>query len=239
VPVHLQRSTMLKTLHHHIYATKLRSLVHNSPLVLVYQQLENFSSPQLQTQLEKQLEGKGADGFNAHAMRIRNCVADGYDKSFGAFFQSCNIILGWSQAEGAAKPLDATAARKDDITQLCGKDSDRESHIPHIPHQSLKTIVNNSVKVADNLPLVLVGCFYRGQQMKITQLKDWAALNPAQVYGELLHVLEASAEDICSITGPAEDLVGAVDSITGQELLDVLDHMAGPAAGQAAEAASA
>jgi hypothetical protein len=226
---------MLKTLHHHIYATKLRSLVHASPLVLVYQQLENFSSPQLQTLLEKQLQGKGSEGFSAHAMRIRNCVADGYDKSFGSFFQSCNIILGWSQAQDAARPRDALASRKSDIVDLCGKDVQQEQRIPHIPHQALKSLVDSSIKAADRLPLVLVGCFYRGEQVRIKQLRDWAALNPAQVYGELLQVLEASAEDICAITGPSEELVGALDSITGNELIDCLDHMAGPAA--AAEAA--
>ena len=226
---------MLKTLHHHIYATKLRSLVHNSPLVLVYQQLENFSSPQLQSQLEKQLEGKGADGFKAHAMRIRNCVADGYDKSFGSFFQSCNIILGWSQAPDAAKPADATASRKSQLPELVGKDPSQEAHIPHIPHPALKSLVDSSMKASDALPLVLVGCFYRGQQLRIRQLKDWAALNPAQVYGELLHVLEASAEDICGITGPAEELAEALDSITGSELVGCLDHIAGPSAAAPAQ----
>jgi hypothetical protein len=229
---------MLKTLHHHIYATKLRGLVHSSPLVLVYQQLENFSSPQLQTLLEKQVEGKGsAEGFSAHAMRIRNCVADGYDKGFGSFFQSCNIILGWSQAQEAARPRDATASRKSDVVDLCGKDVQQEQQIPHIPHTALKALVDSSVKATDNLPLVLVGCFYRGEQVRIKQLRDWAALNPALVYGELLQALESSAEGICAITGPSEELVGALDRITGGELLDCLDHMAGPAEAAAAAAA--
>lgn len=95
---------MLKVLHNHIFASKLREVFASSPLVLVYQTLGDVSIPaitdQLQRALEQQLPGAGV---TASVCRMRNAVAASTgDVALQRFFQASNMLVGFSTPEYVA-----------------------------------------------------------------------------------------------------------------------------------------
>jgi len=106
-----ERSTMLKVLHNHIFASKLRDVFTQSPLVLVYQTVGTVdvagASARLQKQLDAQLPGSG---MRVQVCRMRNSVAQGAgDPALQQLFQASNLLVGFGGPTAAAAAAAAAA----------------------------------------------------------------------------------------------------------------------------------
>jgi hypothetical protein len=98
---------MLKILHNHIFATKLRDVFTQSPLVLVYQTVGSVdvadAAAKLQSQLDKQLPSAG---LRVQMCRMRNSIAAGSGQpALQQMFQASNLLVGFG-----ARPPSAAAA---------------------------------------------------------------------------------------------------------------------------------
>ena len=107
---------MLKALHSHIFAGKLREVFAASPLVLLYQTVGSLdaaaASAQLQAALDKQLP---AAGLRVRMCRVRNTVAASAGSGeLGQLCAASNLLVGFgpatSSSSSSASGSDAAAA---------------------------------------------------------------------------------------------------------------------------------
>jgi hypothetical protein len=103
---------MLKVLHNHIFASKLRDVFATSPLVLVYQTIGSVDAAAAASKLQAQLDAAlPAAGLRVRACRMRNSVAAGAGESaLARLFQASNLLVGFGPAATAAAPAAAAAA---------------------------------------------------------------------------------------------------------------------------------
>lgn len=198
---------MLRRLHNHIYACKLKE-VFEGPLVLVYQTLGNVDQlslkQQVQAGLSKEPTVKDAT-FSVCHMKNAVAAATG-DDTLSKLFTNSNLLLGFKlptqQQHSAALPqleqqqeqqqqdaqyeglLAAAMQRvKQDMSpqQVVGGHLQQQQPGPHIPQPALKAFVEAGMQLPSEQPLVLIGAFYKCAATPMGRLKKWIKLDQGQV----------------------------------------------------------
>mmetsp|Transcript_26923 Transcript_26923/g.58793 ORF Transcript_26923/g.58793 Transcript_26923/m.58793 type:complete len:233 (+) Transcript_26923:75-773(+) len=219
---------LLSSVHKQIQANKLRELFSSSPLLLVYQTLGNVRSAQLvddmQSMLDKQASGSG---IRANSFKIKNTiVASAKGSPLTPFFQANNILVGWSVPINQPR-LQFQAKRGDTLQSILGDlVAGQGPSPPKIPQKTLSTLIELSLNLPTKMPVALLAGFYNGQHVKLAHLKEWMALNEAQVYGELLAQIEGAPAELCNLDAHLEQLVDTVDAIQPFDILACLDAKA-------------
>jgi hypothetical protein len=103
---------MLKVLHNHIFATKLRDVFASSPLVLVYQTIGTVDAAGAAAALQAKLDAARlpGPGLRVRACRMRNSIAAGAGApALEQLFQASNLIVGFGPPAGPSPPPPAAA----------------------------------------------------------------------------------------------------------------------------------
>jgi len=203
---------MLRRLHNHIFACKLKEIF-ESPLVLVYQTLGHVDHLGLKQQLQAGLaKDVSAQDAHVHVCHMKNSVASATgDDILSKLFTNSNLLVGFKlpqqQAQHICKPSteqvqqqhhDAVAAATQKVLQSMRPQQavggllqqQQQQHARHVPHTALKAFVETGVQLPTEQPLVLVGAFYQCSATPLARLKKWIKLDPSQVSGgHLTHSL--------------------------------------------------
>jgi hypothetical protein len=199
---------MLRHLHNHIFALKLREVFVQSPLVLVYQtlgQLDHHGVKQsLQESVAKQLPAASVSVDVCH-MKNTMAAAAG-DDTLTRLFNNSNVLVGFKlpeymqqqqqvsqvaadepQQQQAGEQLAAAAAASGRVrsnmspSAIVGGLLQQPMPGPHLPQPTLRALVELGVKLPSQQPLVLVGAFYKRGSTPLAHLKKWIKLDAGQV----------------------------------------------------------
>lgn len=196
---------MLRRLHNHIFAVRLKELFTQSPLVLVYQTLGSIDhhgvKAQLQSSVAKQLPASNIQIDLCH-MKNSMAAATG-DDTLTRLFNNSNLLLGFKISEllqqqkqqqqpsleqgQQSHTAEALLAGMERIRQgmnpadIVGGLLQQQLPGPHIPQQALKALVEMGIKLPSEQPVVLVGAFYKCGNTPLAHLKQWIKLDAAQV----------------------------------------------------------
>jgi hypothetical protein len=197
---------MLRHLHNHIFALKLREVFVQSPLVLVYQtlgQLDHHNVKQdLQASVTKQLPAAGVSVDICH-MKNTMAAAAG-DDTLTRLFNNSNVLVGFKlpeylqqqqqslqpadeQQQQAGEQLAAAAASASRVwagvspSAVVGGLLEQPMPGPHLPQPTLRALVELGIKLPSQQPLVLVGAFYKRGSTPLAHLKKWIKLDAGQV----------------------------------------------------------
>lgn len=197
---------MLRHLHNHIFALKLREVFVQSPLVLVYQtlgQLDHHGVKQsLQESVAKQLPAASVSVDICH-MKNTMAAAAG-DDTLTRLFNNSNVLIGFKlpeymqqqqqsrqgadelQQQQAGEQLAAAAASgrvrsSMSPSAIVGGLLEQPMPGPHLPQPTLRALVELGVKLPSQQPLVLVGAFYKRGSTPLAHLKKWIKLDAGQV----------------------------------------------------------
>lgn len=195
---------MLRRLHNHIFASRLKEVFTESPLVLVYQTLGSIDHHGVKTQLQhsvtKQLPNSNVLVDLCH---MKNSMASATgDDAFSGLFNNSNLLLGFKfpelmqevqrqraeqQQQHSAGSIDAASASLGRIrqgtspSQIVGGLLQQELPGPHVPQPALKALVELGIKLPTEQPVVLVGAYYKCGNTPLAQLKRWIKLDAGQV----------------------------------------------------------
>eukprot|EP00878_Enallax_costatus_P009301 GHUV01009721.1.p1 GENE.GHUV01009721.1~~GHUV01009721.1.p1 ORF type:complete len:250 (+),score=77.82 GHUV01009721.1:264-1013(+) len=248
---------MLRKLHNHIFAVRLKELFTQSPLVLVYQTLGSIDhhgvKTHLQSSVAKQLP---TDNVQIDLCYMKNSMAAATgDDTLARLFNNSNLLLGFkfpelmqhmheqhtqqqSQQLQTAESLLAgleKIRRDTSPAQIVGGLLQQQLPGPHIPQPALKALVEMGIRLPNEQPLVLVGAFYKCDNTPLAHLKKWIKLDTKQVYGELLAALQSPIEGVLSINDLPADMLTALDAAAGAELSGVLEYKSQAEGSRAAE----
>jgi hypothetical protein len=199
---------MLKVLHNHIFASKLRDVFASSPLVLVYQTVGTVDVSEAAGKLQAQLDAAlPAAGLRVRMCRMRNSVAAGAgDPALARLFQASNLIVGFgpgaeAEAADAAASSDtaadgaaaaARAGRRDGLGELLGglfgapgthDKQQQQRRRQGLEHRALAKAFNLGAALPGQQPLVLLGAFYGRESIRLAHLKEWVGLDETRVRG--------------------------------------------------------
>ncbi|KAI8471516.1 MAG: hypothetical protein J3K34DRAFT_520462 [Monoraphidium minutum] len=249
---------MLKVLHNHIFATKLRDVFTSSPLVLVYQTVGGVDAAAAAAQLQGRLDAALPDARLAvRACRMRNSVAAGAgEPALEKLFQASNILVGFGPAaEGAAAAAGgegaaaggggggARAGRRQSVGDVLGSlfggggGAAIGAGAGELPHKQLAKAFQLAAALPGEHPLVLLGAFYGRRSIQLRHLKEWVSLDERKVHAEMLSALEAPLESLLALDAPAEALAAALDAAGPHGVLAALDVRAASEPAVAAAAA--
>jgi hypothetical protein len=199
---------MLRHLHNHIFALKLREVFVQSPLVLVYQtlgQLDHHNVKQdLQASVTKQLPACGVSVDICH-MKNTMAAAAGAD-TLTRLFNNSNVLVGFKLPEYMQQQQQQSLPTADEQQQQAGEQlaaavAASASRVragvspsavvgglleqpmpgPHLPQPTLRALVELGIKLPSQQPLVLVGAFYKRGSTPLAHLKKWIKLDAGQV----------------------------------------------------------
>lgn len=246
---------MLRRLHNHVFAVRLKEIFTQSPLVLVYQTLGSIDhqgvKSHLQSTVAKQLPASDVQIDLCH-MKNTMAAATG-DEALARLFNNSNILLGFKfpelmrQQQGLQQNPDIAellSASLEKIKQaaspsdIVGGLLQQQLPGPHIPQPALKALVEMGIKLPNEQPMVLVGAFYKCGTTPLAQLKRWIKLDAGQVYGELLASLQSPMEGVLAIGEPPEDMLTTLDTAGGSDLSGVIDYRSQAGSGDAADTSS-
>jgi hypothetical protein len=193
---------MLKALHNHIFASKLRQVFDGSQLVLVYQSLGDVDVGQVSSTLQAGVDkALPAAGVAAEVCRMRNSIAaQTGDPTMQQLFRASNLLVGFrvppgatddpsasgageQQAAAGSAPAPATARRSSSLPEVVGGLFASPAAAPHpqLPHATAKALIDAALKLPGQAPLVLMGAFYQRQPVRLRHLEQWRALDAGQV----------------------------------------------------------
>ncbi|GBF96709.1 hypothetical protein Rsub_09451 [Raphidocelis subcapitata] len=248
---------MLKVLHNHIFASKLRDVFASSPLVLVYQTVGTVDVSEAAAKLQSQLDAAlPAARLRVRMCRMRNSVAAGAgDAALARLFQASNLIVGFGPEAAAAAAADADAAaaearagRRDGLAEVLGglfgasaaQQQEQQQQQPRgFEHRTLAKAFNLGAALPGQQPLVLLGAFYGRESIRLAHLKEWVGLDETRVYSELLGALESPMQALLALDGPAADLASTLDAAAPHDVLAALDARAAAAGGEGGGGAAA
>ena len=193
---------MLKRLHNHIYAHKLKQLFAENPIVLVSQTLGSIDQHAVRDTLQETLTKRlPQSDVQVEICRINNAVAAGTrSEAFENLFQTSNLLIGFStpqyksqqqpgqqqqQQQEADHPhqQQQRVLRDAGLEQLIGGLLEEQLPGPHVPHPVLKGVVETALSLPQQHPMVLLGAFYRREHVNMTDLSEWMKLDDRQVGG--------------------------------------------------------
>lgn len=194
---------MLRHIHNHIFAVKLRDVFVQSPLVLVYQTLGQLNNvgvkQQLQDSVAKQLP---ASGIQVDICHMKNTMAAAAgNETLTKLFNNSNILVGFKfpeymQQQPSVQQQEATHQQHTELqqqpaasriragmspAQIVGGLLEQPMAGPHLPQPALKALVEMGIKLPSEQPLVLVGAFYKRGSTPLAYLKKWIKLDAGQV----------------------------------------------------------
>jgi hypothetical protein len=194
---------MLKRLHNHIYAQKLKQLFTDNPLVLVSQTLGSVDQHAIKNDLQDNLTKRlPKSDVHVEICRINNAVAAGTgSEAFGNLFHTSNLLIGFStplynpnhqagqqQQQQQQQPDDQDQQQRQGrvvkgvgLEQLVGGLFEQQLPGPHVPHPVLRGVVETALGLTQQHPLVLLGAFYKREHVNMTDLSDWIKLDDRQV----------------------------------------------------------
>lgn len=228
---------LVRRLHRHLVALRLKDLFSVSPLVMLYQPLGTTSSYLMGNTVRKLAAdatgGSAATGnvgpFEPRCIQVdRKTALALNDPDFSPFFQgSSTLLLGW-QLPAHSRRFDVRVRYDDDVSDLCKGFLSSFLRDAAVPAQELKTCIDLSVKAAQARPAVLLACFYRGRRVKVRHLPEWLSLDAGTVYSQLLAQIEGASEALLdNLDGTGRGLVEGVESAAGlHDVLAFLDHRA-------------
>lgn len=216
---------MLRTLHHHISAVRIQSLLSTSPLVLVYQALGEVNAGMVREVLSGNAKHSTSnEGYMPEAFKIRNCVPSGaLDERFANCFQSSSMVVGWQQHTLAQQHPLPSVTRTDRFQNIFGTLS--QQTLPQVPQTSLARMLKGGIALQTHLPVVLVGCFYRHDPVPLGHLQQWIKLKEPDTYVDLLQAIQCAQDHLASSLTPYSSLPGIISAQPSAELLHCLDSL--------------
>ncbi len=170
---------MMRTLHNHIFASKLHGLLTQSPLVLVYQPLGDVAASAVSSSLQASISAaKIPDSqLQARVCRMRNSVAASTgNTTMEMLFQASTVVAGFCPPQSASSSAEAEPA-------TASSSSRSSSDAPLTTHQQQHLLAPLKVKQDSSLTGLLSGLFQQqqggGQPSSGAASASAAAVSPA------------------------------------------------------------
>lgn len=188
MPMFGKKALSIRILHNQIYAVKLRDIFAQSPLVLIYQALGGAFTTKITARLQQVVNQQLPDsGVRVHVARMKNTMVRATENpQLEQVFQACNYLVGfstpeYSQHQGALLP---TSKVKPNTTlkEIMGEVFRADGQGPHISQPALKKLVDASVKLTKDEPMVLVSAWYQRHNIRLTDLQAWVKMDTNKVH---------------------------------------------------------
>lgn len=198
-------TTMLKALHNHIFASKLRQVFDSSPLVLVYQSLGDLTATTVAHDLQQSIyKSLPRSGITPDVCRMRNSVAGQTgDPTMQQLFRASNMLVGFRTAPAAARPTEARAASTPPVAAAAAA-AGAVTPLTASRRNKLSDLVGGLLQPADSMAAS------QQQQVRGLQvarcgdgaLRTWAGCSSAWLLLEVVHAWRhVPALDLCDRTG--------------------------------------